>query len=48
MKLPHHDRYDYVGDHAAWNYVWPGGKRLAVYSAINIEHFASGPASAIR
>jgi peptidoglycan/xylan/chitin deacetylase (PgdA/CDA1 family) len=42
MKLPHHDRYDYSALPRRANYDWPGGKRLAVYLGINIEHFAFG------
>jgi peptidoglycan/xylan/chitin deacetylase (PgdA/CDA1 family) len=38
--LPHHDRYDYSPIVARPDYSWPGGKRLAVYIALNIEHFA--------
>ena len=40
MKLPHHGRYDYSAIVKRPNYDWPGGKRLAVYLAINIEHFS--------
>ena len=40
--LPHHDRYD---DHP-WPdrpaYRWPDGSTLAVYLAVNLEHFAFG------
>ena len=42
MKLPHHERYDYSAITRRANYDWPGGKRLAVYLGINIEHFAYG------
>jgi peptidoglycan/xylan/chitin deacetylase (PgdA/CDA1 family) len=37
-----HGRYDYsaIRHRAAYN--WPGSKRLAVYLAINVEHFAFG------
>ena len=42
MKLPHHERYDYSAITRRANYDWPGGKRLAVYLGINIEHFAFG------
>jgi len=42
MKLPHHERYDYSAIASRANYDWPGGKRLAVYLGINIEHFAFG------
>ena len=40
MKLPHHGRYDYAPIHRRPDYSWPGGKRLAVYIGLNIEHFA--------
>src|ERR1044072_5356240 len=42
MNLPHHERYDYSPIAKRANYDWPGGKRLAVYLGINIEHFAFG------
>ena len=37
-----HGRYDYsaIGDRPVYD--WPGGKRLAVYVALNLEHFAFG------
>lgn len=40
--LPHHNRYDYspIVDRPDWS--WPEGKRLAVYIAVNVEHFAFG------
>jgi peptidoglycan/xylan/chitin deacetylase (PgdA/CDA1 family) len=40
LKLPAHDRYDYVPITQREHYSWPGGKRLAFYIALNIEHFA--------
>ncbi|HXQ50062.1 MAG TPA: polysaccharide deacetylase family protein [Stellaceae bacterium] len=40
LKLPTHGRYDYSAIETRRDYSWPGGKRLAVYVAINIEHFA--------
>ena len=40
LKLPAHDRYDYVPITKREHYSWPGGKRLAFYIALNIEHFA--------
>ncbi len=40
--VPSHDRYDYVPVTRRPNFCWPGGKRLAVYIAINLEHFAFG------
>ena len=43
MRLPHHDRYDYVPITERPDYSWPEGKRLALYFGINIEHFSFGP-----
>src|SRR5260370_28555994 len=40
MKLPAHDRYDYVPITRRAVYDWPEGKRLAVFLCSNIEHFA--------
>ncbi len=40
MKLPRHDRYDYVPIHKRPVYDWPEGKRLAVFFCNNIELFA--------
>ncbi len=42
MQLPHHDRYGYVPITQRPDYSWPDGRRLAVYFALNIEHFAFG------
>src|SRR5271166_3966663 len=42
MKLPAHNRYDYVPIHRRPQYEWPGGARLAVVFNNNIEHFAFG------
>ena len=42
MKLPAHNRYDYVPINRRKDYTWPGGKRLAVYFCNNIEYFAFG------
>ena len=42
MKLPHHRRYDYSPIVRRPDYGWPEGRRLALYVAINIEHFAFG------
>ena len=42
MKLPAHDRYDYVPIPKRPVYDWPEGKRLAVFFCNNIEHFAFG------
>ncbi len=42
MPLAAHDRYAYSGIAERPVYDWPGGRRLAVYLAINLEHFAFG------
>jgi len=42
MKLKTHDRYDYNPLRGRPDYSWPGGKRLAVYFALNLEHFSYG------
>ena len=42
MDLPKHDRYDYSPIVERPDYSWPGGKRLAFYVALNVEHFAFG------
>src|SRR5437763_13680055 len=42
MKLRTHDRYDYVPLRGRPDYSWPGVKRLAVYFALNLEHFSFG------
>jgi hypothetical protein len=42
MKLSRHDRYDYSPITERPDYDWPGGKRLAFYLALNIEHFHFG------
>lgn len=42
MKLKTHGRYDYSPLRGRPDYSWPGGKRLAVYFALNLEHFAYG------
>jgi len=42
MPLPSHGRYDYVPITRRPDFTWPGGKRLAVYVAVNLEHFAFG------
>ena len=40
--LPHHGRYDYSSIVSRPDYAWPGGRRLAVYLAVNIEAFGFG------
>ena len=42
MRLRTHDRYDYVPLRGRTGYTWPSGRRLAVYFALNLEHFAYG------
>jgi peptidoglycan/xylan/chitin deacetylase (PgdA/CDA1 family) len=42
MKLPDHNRYDYIPIHKRPQYEWPEGARLAVTFCNNIEHFAFG------
>ncbi|KAF0132425.1 MAG: polysaccharide deacetylase, partial [Xanthobacteraceae bacterium] len=40
--LPSHGRYAYSAITRRPVYDWPGGRRLAVYFGINLEHFAFG------
>jgi peptidoglycan/xylan/chitin deacetylase (PgdA/CDA1 family) len=42
LMLRTHGRYDYSNITTRPDYSWPGGKRLAVYVAINIEQFSYG------
>ena len=42
MKLAVHDRYAYSPITARAGFAWPEGRRLAVYVALNLEHFAFG------
>ena len=42
MTLPTHGRYDYSNITTRPDYSWPGGRRLAVYVALNIEAFGFG------
>lgn len=42
MRLPGHDRCSYSAITERALYDWPGEKRLAVYVALNLEHFAFG------
>jgi len=42
MSLRSHGRYDYVPITRRAGYAWPGGRRLAVYIGLNLEHFAFG------
>jgi allantoinase len=47
MKLPSHGRYEHSSIVKRPDYNWPGGKRLAFYVALNIEHFAFGVGTGI-
>jgi len=40
--LPTHGRYEYSNITKRTDYAWPGGRRLAVYVALNIEAFGFG------
>lgn len=40
--LKDHGRYGYTPITGRADYTWPGGKRLAVYIGLNLEHFAFG------
>ena len=42
MELKTHNRYAYSPISERPDYDWPEGKRLAVYFALNIEHFSFG------
>jgi len=42
MDLPSHHRYPYRAIIDRPDYSWPQGRRLAVYLALNLEHFAFG------
>ncbi|MBD2256463.1 polysaccharide deacetylase family protein [Pseudanabaena sp. FACHB-2040] len=42
VALESHGRYTYSAITQRPSYSWPGGKRLAVYVALNLEHFAFG------
>ncbi len=40
--LRHHHRYEYSPITRRGGFTWPQGKRLAVYVALNLEHYAFG------
>lgn len=40
MRLPSHGRFDYSPITDRPDFEWPGGRRLALYVAVCIEHFA--------
>jgi allantoinase len=39
-RLPTHGRYEHSSIFSRADYTWPSGKRLAVYFALGIEHYA--------
>jgi allantoinase len=39
---PGHGRFEYVPISRRRDFAWPGGRRLAVYFGLNLEHFAFG------
>jgi allantoinase len=41
-QLRSHGRYEYSAIGGRKQFAWPGGKRLAVYVALNLEHYAFG------
>jgi allantoinase len=42
MKLKKHNRYAYSPIVERQDFDWPGGKRIAFYCALNVEHFSFG------
>jgi hypothetical protein len=42
MDIQTHGRYNYVPIVDRKDYSWPKGARLAIYIAINLEHFSFG------
>lgn len=42
MPLQHHHRFTYSPITAREPYSWPHGQHLAVYIAVNLEHFEFG------
>ena len=42
MTLRSHGRFGYSPITRRQDFTWPGGKRLAVYIGLNLEHFAFG------
>jgi peptidoglycan/xylan/chitin deacetylase (PgdA/CDA1 family) len=42
LELPSHQRFAYTGIQGRPDFTWPGGKRLAVYIAVCVEHFNYG------
>lgn len=48
IALPKHNRYEYSAIRDRTEYEWPGGGQVAVYVAINVEHFAFGEGDGVR
>jgi peptidoglycan/xylan/chitin deacetylase (PgdA/CDA1 family) len=42
MRIKHHDRYSYSPIHQRPAFLWPEGKKLAFYVALNVENFSFG------
>jgi allantoinase len=42
LSLRDHHRFEYSPITRRADFDWPGGKRLAVYIALNLEHFVFG------
>ena len=42
MKLKKHNRYAYSPITGRQDFTWPDGKRIALYCALNVEHFSFG------
>ena len=42
MEIRHHGRYAYSPITERPNYDWPGGRRLAFFIGLNVEHFSFG------
>jgi len=42
MRINYHHRYDYSPIYQRPQFLWPNGKRLAFYVALNIENFSFG------
>ena len=45
--LRDHNRFSYSGISTRKSFEWPGGKRIAFYIALNIEHFPFGEGGGI-
>ena len=42
MKIEPNNRFPYSAITSRPDFLWPGGKRLAVYVALCVEHFSYG------